>query len=148
MICLVSQIPLESIDGFLSFVIIFHYWFLFIGFLLFTTCIQYTQKTHMVIGSCISQPLISSKSFNLVAYLMLTNRGFPNTLLLVDLTPLTSNDIFQIWDLDSDELLQLIVIPLQVNHSGMAFPCPFADSLDPLDHFLSFDVSQTIPKNM
>ena len=28
------------------------------------------------------------------------------------------------------------------------FPCPSADSLDPLDHFLSFDVSLTIPKNM
>ena len=25
---------------------------------------------------------------------------------------------------------------------------PSADSLDPLDHFLSFDVSLTIPKNM
>ena len=28
------------------------------------------------------------------------------------------------------------------------FPCPSADSLDPFDHFLSFDVSLTIPKNM
>ena len=30
----------------------------------------------------------------------------------------------------------------------MAFPYPAADSLDPMDHFLSFDVSLTIPKNM
>ena len=30
----------------------------------------------------------------------------------------------------------------------MAFPCPFAESLDPVDHFLSFDVSLTIHKNM
>ena len=29
----------------------------------------------------------------------------------------------------------------------MAFPYPYADSLDPLDHFLSFDVSLIIPKN-
>ena len=29
----------------------------------------------------------------------------------------------------------------------MAFPCPAAGSLDPMDHFLSFDVSLTIPKN-
>ena len=35
-----------------------------------------------------------------------------------------------------------------VNHTYMAFPCRFVDSLDPLDHFLSFDVSWTIPKNM
>ena len=27
----------------------------------------------------------------------------------------------------------------------MAFPCPAADSLDPMDHFLSFDVSLIIP---
>ena len=30
----------------------------------------------------------------------------------------------------------------------MAFPCPAADSLDPMDHILSFDVSLTIPKTM
>ena len=30
----------------------------------------------------------------------------------------------------------------------MAFPCPAADSLAPMDHFLSFDVSLTIPKNI
>ena len=29
----------------------------------------------------------------------------------------------------------------------MAFPCPAADSLAPMDHFLSFDVSLIIPKN-
>ena len=29
----------------------------------------------------------------------------------------------------------------------MAFPCPTADSLDPMDHFLSFYVSLIIPKN-
>ena len=27
-------------------------------------------------------------------------------------------------------------------------PCPYADSLDPMDHFCSFDVSYIIPKNM
>ena len=27
-------------------------------------------------------------------------------------------------------------------------PCPFADSLDPMDHFCTFDVSMNIPKNM
>ena len=30
----------------------------------------------------------------------------------------------------------------------MAFPCLAADSLAPMDHFLSFDVSLTIPKNI
>ena len=30
----------------------------------------------------------------------------------------------------------------------MAFPCPTADSLAPMDHFLSFDVSLIIPKNI
>ena len=30
----------------------------------------------------------------------------------------------------------------------MAFPCLAADSLDPMDHFLSFDVSLIIPKSM
>ena len=28
------------------------------------------------------------------------------------------------------------------------FPCPSADSLDPMDHFCTFDVSNIIPKNM
>ena len=27
-------------------------------------------------------------------------------------------------------------------------PCPSADSLDPMDHFCTFDVSNIIPKNM
>ena len=27
-------------------------------------------------------------------------------------------------------------------------PCPSADSLDPMDHFCTFDVSKIIPKNM
>ena len=27
-------------------------------------------------------------------------------------------------------------------------PYPFADSLDPMEHFCSFDVSKIIPKNM
>ena len=27
-------------------------------------------------------------------------------------------------------------------------PCPSADSLDPMDHFCTFDVSTIIPKNM
>ena len=27
-------------------------------------------------------------------------------------------------------------------------PCPFADSLNPVDHFCTFDVSKIIPKNM
>ena len=27
-------------------------------------------------------------------------------------------------------------------------PCPSADSLDPMYHFFTFDVSNTIPKNM
>ena len=30
----------------------------------------------------------------------------------------------------------------------MAFPCPAADSLDPMDHFFSFDVFLIIPKNI
>ena len=30
----------------------------------------------------------------------------------------------------------------------MAFPCPFADSLDPMDLSYTFDVSKIIPKNM
>ena len=30
----------------------------------------------------------------------------------------------------------------------MAFPCPAADSLDPMDHILSFDVSLIIPKTI
>ena len=30
----------------------------------------------------------------------------------------------------------------------MAFPCPAADSLDPMDHFLSFNVSLIIPTNL
>ena len=30
----------------------------------------------------------------------------------------------------------------------MAFPCPAADSLAPMDYFLSFDVSLIIPKNI
>ena len=30
----------------------------------------------------------------------------------------------------------------------MAFPCPAVDSLAPMDHFLSFDVSMIIPKNI
>ena len=30
----------------------------------------------------------------------------------------------------------------------MAFPCPVADSLDPMDHLLSFDVSLIIPKTI
>ena len=30
----------------------------------------------------------------------------------------------------------------------MAFPCPATDSLAPMDHFLSFDVSLIIPKNI
>ena len=30
----------------------------------------------------------------------------------------------------------------------MAFPCPTADSLDPMDHLLSFDVSLIIPKTI
>ena len=29
----------------------------------------------------------------------------------------------------------------------MAFPCPSADSLDPMDYFCTFDVSKIIPKN-
>ena len=30
----------------------------------------------------------------------------------------------------------------------MAFPCPAADSLAPMDHLLSFDVTPIIPKNI
>ena len=35
-----------------------------------------------------------------------------------------------------------------VNHIFMAFPIPPAGSLDPNDHFCSFDVSKIIPENM
>ena len=44
--------------------------------------------------------------------------------------------------------LLYLILPHQVSHTCMAFPFPSADFLDPWDHFLTFDVSYTIPKNM
>ena len=44
-------------------------------------------------------------------------------------------------------LLQLI-LPHLVNHTCMAFPCPSAYSLDPMDLFYTFYVSKIILKNM
>ena len=44
-------------------------------------------------------------------------------------------------------LLQLILPHLE-NHTCMAFPYPFADSLDPMELFYTFDFSKIIPKNM
>ena len=41
-----------------------------------------------------------------------------------------------------------LILPHLVNHTCMAFPCPFVDSLDPMDLFYTFDVSNIIPKNM
>ena len=35
-----------------------------------------------------------------------------------------------------------------VDHTFMSFHYPSADSLDPMDHFCTFDVSKIIPKNM
>ena len=49
------------------------------------------------------------------------------------ITPLTSH-------IRGHDLLQLI-LPHMVDHI-------FADSLDPMDHFCTFDVSNIIPKNM
>ena len=49
------------------------------------------------------------------------------------------------------ELRYKIVIADFTTHAGSHFyglPCPSADSLDPMDHFCTFDVSKIIPKNM
>ena len=35
-----------------------------------------------------------------------------------------------------------------VDHTFYVLPYPSIDSLDPMDHFCSFDVSKIIPKNM
>ena len=41
-----------------------------------------------------------------------------------------------------------LISPLQVNHTLYGLPLPATDSIDPMDHFLSFDVSLIIPKNI
>ena len=44
-----------------------------------------------------------------------------------------------------------VVIADFTTHGGShlyGLPCPFADSLGPMDHFCTFDVSNIIPKNM
>ena len=49
------------------------------------------------------------------------------------------------------ELRYKIVIADFTSHGGSHFyglPYPSADSLDPMDHFCTFDVSKIIPKNM
>ena len=50
---------------------------------------------------------------------------------------------------DKDHLL--IVTADFTTHGGSHFyglPCPSTDSLDPMDHFCTFDVFKIIPKNI
>ena len=49
------------------------------------------------------------------------------------------------------EILIMSVIADFTRHGESHFyglPYPFADSLDPMEHFYTFDVSKIIPKNM
>ena len=69
--------------------------------------------------------------------------------------------VFGTWlmhSLVTSSFLSIVILGQTCCYSGfhhsrwitlcMAFPCPAADSLDPMDHFLSFDVSLIIPTNI
>ena len=41
-----------------------------------------------------------------------------------------------------------VFLDVDASHLSLGLPCPSIDSLDPMDHFFTFDVSKIIPKNM